>query len=291
MYWWQVPGHDEIWKKKQIAAIGEVRFAQEFNNEFLTSATNRKLIPDDILDRYKTKLQELKVKNPEFYAGKSQKIVSEDQKKVFEFKMWHEFDPKRTYMASADISEGYGGDDSVLYIWDITDLREITMCAMFASNYVSLVEFAYIAHRMLSLYNNPYLCCERNGVSGGMIDSLRITYGYQNVVSEGKNGEFGVFSHVTTKGKACLWARDMMSTEGFGFNIYDKELLEEMTTFCKKDTKGVHLVYCALPGQHDDHVMAFIWGCYMLMNEIIEKYYIVCKTFTSTLGNIYSQLV
>ena len=36
MYWWQVPGHDEEWKKKQIAAIGERRFAQEFNNEFLT---------------------------------------------------------------------------------------------------------------------------------------------------------------------------------------------------------------------------------------------------------------
>ena len=37
MYWWQVPGHDEDWKKKQIAAIGAQRFAQEFNNEFLTS--------------------------------------------------------------------------------------------------------------------------------------------------------------------------------------------------------------------------------------------------------------
>ena len=38
MYWWQVPGHDEKWKQQQIAAIGEQRFAQEFNNEFLASS-------------------------------------------------------------------------------------------------------------------------------------------------------------------------------------------------------------------------------------------------------------
>ena len=30
--------------------------------------------------------------------------------------MWHEFDPKHTYLASGDIAEGVGGDSSVLYI-------------------------------------------------------------------------------------------------------------------------------------------------------------------------------
>ena len=45
--------------------------------------------------------------------------------------MWHEFDPACTYAASGDVSEGGGGDSSVLYIWDITDLREIRMCAKF----------------------------------------------------------------------------------------------------------------------------------------------------------------
>lgn len=32
MFWYQVPGHDEAWKQKQIAAIGAQRFAQEFDN-------------------------------------------------------------------------------------------------------------------------------------------------------------------------------------------------------------------------------------------------------------------
>jgi hypothetical protein len=53
--------------------------------------------------------------------------------------MWHEFEQKKTYLASADISEGIGGDSSVLYVWDVSDLSNIKMCAKFSSNTISLV--------------------------------------------------------------------------------------------------------------------------------------------------------
>jgi len=82
-----------------------------------------------------------------------------------------------------------------------------------------------------------------------------------------------------------------MLTEGFGFKIYDKDLVEEMSTFVKKDTKGVYLSYTALAGAHDDHMLAFIWLCYLLQSDIIEKYYFVCETFTSSLGNTYAMVV
>jgi len=82
MYWWQVPGHDEEWKKRQVAAIGAQRFAQEFNNEFLTSTQTRKLIPDDVIEKHMIKLSELKAAGVE---PKTLKIVSEDCKELFEF--------------------------------------------------------------------------------------------------------------------------------------------------------------------------------------------------------------
>lgn len=178
--------------------------------------------------------------------------------------MWHEFDASRTYVASGDVAEGGGGDYSVLYIWDITDLRNITMCLKFESNKISTTEFAYVTSKILALYGNPYYICERNGIGSGYLDSLRITYGYQNIVNEGKNNEFGVFSHVSIKSKACLWTRDMMTTDGFGFKIYDKDLVDEFSTFVKKETKGVYISYTALANSHDDHIMAFIWLCYIL---------------------------
>jgi hypothetical protein len=169
------------------------RWRQEFCNEFIAASNIRKLIPDEVLERYRIKLSEYKAKG---IKPKKQRIISQNEDELYEFDMWHEFDPKRTYLASGDIAEGVGGDSSVLYVWDVTDLSNIKMCAKFSSNTVSVVQFAFIARKILGLYCDPWLFAERNGVSSGMLDSLRITYGYKNIASENKKGESGIYSHV-----------------------------------------------------------------------------------------------
>jgi hypothetical protein len=65
MHWWQVPGHDEAWKQKQIAAIGALRFAQEFDNQFLAKSGSKKLLPDEVIERFKMKLTEYKASGVE----------------------------------------------------------------------------------------------------------------------------------------------------------------------------------------------------------------------------------
>ena len=289
--WWDVPGRDQKWKEDTIASIGAQRFAQEFGNEFLASSTVKKLIPEDIIEKHRIKLAEVKALDKDFAYGKKQRIFNESQDKIYEFTMWHEFDPKKTYLGSGDCSEGIGSDSSVLYIWDVTDLSKITMCAKFASNQVSPVEFAFVTQKILALYNNPFYICERNGVGSGYLDSLKITYQYSNIVKEGKGGEAGVFSHVLTKEKACLWAREMMTTAGFDWTIYDKDLLEDFEAFTKKENKGVHQIYQALPPAHDDHVMAWIWACWVLQPDLVEPYFVCCETFTSQLEKIYPRLL
>lgn len=291
MYWWQVPGHDEAWKQKQIAAIGKQRFAQEFNNEFLANSSVLKLVPDDIIENYKIKLSEEKLLHKDFVFGKQHKIFNNEGTKFYEFTMWHEFNEKYTYLASGDVSEGIGSDNSVLYIWNVTDLSNIIMCAKFSQNNVTPIEFAFITNKILSLYGNPYYVCERNGVGSGYLDSLRITYNYPNIVMEGKNNNVGVFCHVTIKSKACIWAREMITTAGFGWTIYDNTLLDEFSTFCKKDTKGSQFVYRALSGAHDDHVMAWIWACYVLSPELVETYFVCCETFVSLHEKIYPKIL
>ena len=288
--WFEVPGRTPEWKEKQIASIGIERWNQEFGNEFLSGNNTTKLLPDDILEQYRIKLSECKAMG---FLPKKQRIVSLDEKELFEFDMWHEFQPQRTYAASMDISEGVGVDASVLYIWDVTELKDIKMCAKFSSNTVSLVQFAYIARKMLALYGDPYLAAERNGVSAGTLDSLKITYGYQNIIVENKKNECGIYSHVTVKERACIWAKQMATTRGFGFTIYDKELVDELGIFCRKDNKGSHLIYQALPGpnSHDDHVMAFIWLTFMLNKDVIDRYFQVCQTFTDDFGNVFPSVL
>ena len=240
--WWEVPNRDEDWKQKQIASIGMERWRQEFCNEFLAGTSNHKLIPDDITEKYRMKLAEYKLNK--LQTGKFMNVNSDDGNKIYTFTMWHEFIPGHAYIASSDIAEGTGGDSSVLYIFDITDLRNITLCAMYDSESTSLIEFAFITTRILKLYNNPFYVCESNGVGAGFLETLRVTYGYQNIVREGKDGKFGINSHVQTKGKACLWLREMFTTEGIGWTLYDRHLIDEFGTFVKKDSK-VHLVYNA----------------------------------------------
>ena len=289
--WWDVPTRDEKWKEQTLASIGELRFAQEFGNEFLTSSTIKKLVPDDIIEKYRIKQTEIKALDKDFYFGKKIQIINEAQNKIYEFTMWHEFNAQKTYLASGDVSEGVGGDASVLYIWDVSDLGNIIQCAKFDSNQVSPIEFAFITTKILSLYNNPYYICERNGIGSGYLDALKITYQYSNIVLEGKNRESGVFSHVSVKEKACIWAREMITTVGFGWTFYDKDLLNEMSTFCKKDTKGLHLIYQALSPAHDDHIMAWIWACWILNPETVERYFICVDTFKSQVEKIYPKIL
>jgi hypothetical protein len=77
---------------------------------------------------------------------------------------------------------------------------------------------------------------------------------------------------------------------GFGFEFYDPNLIDEFTSFVKKDL-AVHTVYQAIKGSHDDHIMAFIWMCWILHPDNILKYYDVVKTFKSSTGQVYPKLL
>lgn len=287
-YWYDVPMRDDSWKEKTIASIGAKRFAQEFNNEFLTSDTVKKLIPDDIIEKYRRQYSDFKAKN--MNQGKELAIISQDGKKTFTFRMYQKFDPDRTYLCSSDIAEGIGKDSSVLYMWDITDTSNIRMVAKFSDNSISLIEFAYVTYKICQMYNNPFLACESNGLAIGYIEQLRQTYEYDNFVRMNRDNGCGIQSHVQVKSRACLWARDMLTTVGFGFELNDLNLIDEMGTFIKKDTR-VQNVYAAIGDNHDDHLMTLIWACWILNPENIEKYYVVGDTFTSSLGNVYPRTI
>lgn len=287
MWWWQVPGHDEKWKKAQIAAIGKERFAQEFNNEFIAGSTFQKLLPDDVIEKFRIATSKEKKLHPEFVAGKELQIFSENQGRVFPFTMWHEFDPERTYAAAADIAEGLGGsaDSSVLYIFDITDLSRTTLCAKFSSNSVTPVEFAFVCNKILSLYANPYFICERNGVGAPFIDIMKVTYEYPNLVKEGRHNEYGIRSIGSVKLNALLWMKQMFTTVGYGWEIYDEALFSEMSTFIK-DARSNNSVYKAAVGAHDDLVLTLCWICWLLSSEVVEKYFIVADTMKTEFDEI-----
>lgn len=290
MHWWDVPGRDEKFKEMTIASIGQKRWDQEFACEFLSPSNFRKLIPEDILERYKMRFDQYRLQDEA--KGKDMQIISQDETKVFNFTMWECFDPDKTYLASGDIAEGTGNDSSVLYIWDVTDLSKISLVCKFADNEVSILEFAYVSKCILELYCNPPLIAENNSIGTGYLDVLRLTYEYQNIVQEGtKNTPWGVRAHVATKSKACLWTRDMFTTQGFDWIIKDSDLLKEMSTFVKRENNSMMISYAAMTGAHDDLIMSLVWGAYLLQPQIVEKYFVAAEYFTSSLGVTYPKIL
>lgn len=119
--WWQVPGRDDEWKRKEIANLGsEEDFNQEYGNQFLSSS---KLL----LDSYT--LKKLKKTEVNFVH----KELLPFQNSIIDYKdlVWHpNFDPtnlweegeNKKFVISVDTAGGGGGDFSVINILKVSPL-------------------------------------------------------------------------------------------------------------------------------------------------------------------------
>ena len=118
--WWQVPGRDEEWKRKEIAALGsEEDFNQEYGCQFLSSS--RLLLDSNTLKRLKSTEQQFVFhelwpfeNSPIDYSGL----------------LWHpKFDPAsifekdgQKFYISIDTASGGGGDYSVANIFKVAPM-------------------------------------------------------------------------------------------------------------------------------------------------------------------------
>ena len=195
--------------------------------------------------------------------------------------VFKDFDQSRTYLATCDVSEGTGNDFSILYVWDVTESAKITTAAMFAGDKIAPVAFAFVCKKILALYANPLLICENNGVGAAFLDTLKDTYEYPSLAKF--HGRYGVHSGATTKLEAAMWMREFLTTPGIDLDIRDPLLIDEMSTFIKKDTK-TSSGYEAMKNCHDDRVVCLMWLCWMLRPEVIENHVSPTAFFTTPYG-------
>lgn len=284
MDWWDRPGHDEEWKRQQIASIGEERFRQEFGNEFLSSQY-KKLVPDGIIELFRQKLADYK-------ASKFpvQDFIIKGQSAEYVAKIWYDFDFTKTYLASCDVADGVGRDASVIKIWDVSDFSDIKEACSFSSNTISIVDFAFVVNKILSRYYKPVFIAESNGIGRSLFDQLLNVYNYDNCVMMDKDGGPGIKSHVTIKGKACIWLQEYITTNEFNLEIHDETLIDEMEMFVRKESKSSsrNIMYAAIgANSHDDHMMTLVWALYVLSPGNIENYYNTVGTLTTQLGKTF----
>lgn len=118
--WWQVPGRDEEWRRKEIAALGSVEdFNQEYGCQFLSSS--RLLLDSSTLKRLKT--------NEENFVHHELEPFYNTHLDYSNL-VWHpKFDPcsifekdSQRFYLSIDTAGGGGGDYSVVNIFKVTTM-------------------------------------------------------------------------------------------------------------------------------------------------------------------------
>lgn len=117
--WWQVPGRDEAWKKREISNLGsEEAFNEQYGNLFLSAQS----LLLDAVDLKRLEENQEDFINKEVYELDERDI---DYSKLLFKPSFNIEDPnlhKQFFVISVDIAEGSGGDNSVINIFNLTHL-------------------------------------------------------------------------------------------------------------------------------------------------------------------------
>jgi len=259
--WWEIPGRDEKWKNDTIKTLGsQEAFAQEFGNEFLHGG-------ESSVDEALFGVLSREIREPEFIFDEGRYLV------------WEEPKEERLYVVGVDISEGVGEAASVIQILDVTDLTSIEQVAIYHTR--DTIPFSFTAKllEVLNQWGRPPVLIERNSCGAQVVEQLKFTHRYENIVSWGsKAGEnniqkikrLGIYSHTNTKYRGVMnmryWVNELKAVK-----LRDTHTLRELKSFIRYPNN----TWGARPGSDswDDRVMALIWALMALENEICVRYF------------------
>ena len=233
--WDEPPDRDEAFKKDEIGRIGERRWRQEYECEFLSS--DALLISSLFLVNATAEL--LKIK---------------PLRVVKEVTFWDTICPDKTYIIGVDPSTGNGNDYSVITIFDFPALVQV---GEYRSNTMSTTDLYEVLKNILiyiyEITTNVYFSVECNGVGEGVISLYEADEDPPNAdfVSEIGPGKRGMVTTSKTKMKACVNFKEML--ERGKLTIKSIILLKELKSYAR--CRGS---YAALTGATDDIISSVL---------------------------------
>jgi len=247
--WTEHPERDEAWAKTQLKNIGQRRFDQEFNVEFLGSSNT-------VIDKNTL----LKLMNQDFPDVLSKS--SFDKLRVYEKPI-----KNAIYVLGCDPSKGTGEHDACIQTFRVLSVNPFRMkqVAVFQDNKTDTYEFANILHNLSMQYNEGFIMCENNGEGSAVIQTLWWDIETENLVCEGtKASKLGIRATTKTKPVAVLLMKRLI--EDGSIEILDQETVKQLTAFIDKGNN--RFVGDGLP---DDLVSALYWGTYFMTFDLLEE--------------------
>jgi hypothetical protein len=232
--WDEPPGRDATFKEEETGRIGERRWSQEYDCQFLSS--DALLISSIFLANITPVIEKLR----------PIKIIKDV---VF----WHEVKKGGTYLVGVDPSTGTGEDYSVITVFEFPSLIQV---AEYRSNTMSTNDMYSVLKNLLiyleTLDTMIYFSIENNGVGEGIISLFEADeYPPENAefVSEEGKDRRGMTTTSRVKMRACVNLKEMI--EKGNLHLSSPILLAELKSFAR--ARGA---YAAQAGSTDDCVAA-----------------------------------
>lgn len=228
--WNEPPGRDEKFKEKEIAKIGEIRWRQEYECEFLS---NDPLLIDTVALANLTNAN-LNVK-PVGRAG--------------EIDFYKQLQSGVVYLVGMDVATGSGLDFTTIVVYEFPSMDQV---AEFRSNTMSSVTAYHMLKKLLKILEKSqstvYFSVENNGVGEGIIalyEADETPPVASEFVSEAGQNRKGMTTTGKSKIKACMTFKEMLERNSLG--IKSKAHIAELKQYVRKGGS-----YAAKVGGTDD---------------------------------------
>ncbi len=264
--WRQVPGRDQKWADEQRRVLGEEKFLQEMECEFMGSAGT-------LLSA--AALKSLAFVKPMHTSDNGIKIYAQP-------------DPNKTYVIVADTSRGKGLDYSACVVVECGIPYRVV--ATYKDNNISPLVYPSILKKLGDYYNQAYALVEINDNGQQVVDSLFEDYEYENILSTvevktkialtwgyGTKSNRGIRTTKSVKRLGCSILKSLIEQQKL--LIEDFDAIAELSTFISKGTS-----FEAEEGSHDDLVM-----CLVLFSWMTNQSFFADLTNTNLKERLYQE--
>ena len=244
--WRQIPGRDQKWADEQRRVLGEQKYLQEMECEFMGSSGT--LISGAAL--------------------KALAFVKPLHKADSGINIYQQPIAEHSYSVVVDTSRGKGLDYSAAIVVDVTSIP-YRVVATYKDNNISPLVYPSIIKRLGDYYNAAYALIEINDIGQQVADSLFDDYEYENILSTievkgrialtwgyGNKSTRGIRTTKSVKRLGCSLMKNLIESQKIF--IQDFDIIAELSTFISKGTS-----FEAEEGSHDDLVMCLVLFSWM----------------------------
>ena len=253
--WDKVPGRTEAWANAEKVKIGDQRFRQEYECEFVGSGIT-------LID-YRC-LETLKASDPlpfdnSIWPPALAEIVKDISIRTFKYPEPAGAMEAKGYSYAASIDTAYGmrQDYHVLQITKVYSNIKCEQVFTMSSNCTEVSDFCRIANIILKFYHNPYLIIEYNGPGKSTYDYFFNVAMYPNIINFDLHAR-GLWATPTMKNNVVILLK-MYVQRGY-IKLHDYNTIMELMTFTKKTQN----TWGGGGNTHDDHVTSLYWIIYFL---------------------------